>query len=134
MFDNPFATPTGENTRLHTYLFIKARVLKAADVGIFSLGVFTHDYHVDIARLLAAQRRRDAGIQDARSLANVLIETASDRQKKAAKGHMVLNVYMTDRAQVDDVRFRKNIQAVGRHHLPVLDIVLRTPRMFFKLP
>jgi hypothetical protein len=96
--DNPLATLPSEDAGLNSDLFFESSVLETADVRIFALGVLPDHHHVYVASFLATERRRDAGVKDARPLAHVLVETSTYGQQKATESHVILNVRVTDRA------------------------------------
>ena len=119
---------TRKHGRLHRNLLREALVLEAADVGVLALRILTDDDHVDVAALHPPQRRRDAGQQDAGSLADVLVEAAPHRQQQAVQRDVVLDVRVSDCAEEDGVEPAQHVQPVRVHHPAVLEVVVGAPR------
>ena len=104
--DHALAPAPREDARLDADFIGEPTILKAPDVCVFPFGVLPNHYHVDIPSRLVPQRRRDAPMQHARTLADVLIELPPDRQQETVQGNVVLQVRMPYRAEVDLIEFR----------------------------
>ena len=76
---------------------------RAADLGIFALVVLADDQHVDVARLLAGERRGHAVEQADRADIGILLEVAADRHEQRPQRHRVGHGRPADRAEEDRV-------------------------------
>ena len=78
-----------EHRLLEHDLALGAFVHAAADRRVLALGVLAHDDEVDVARLAAGERRRDARHQPARAQVDVLVEAAAELDQRAPQRHVV---------------------------------------------
>ena len=131
--DHALGAVPREHRRLHRHFVRPAGVEHAADLRVLAFGVLAHDDEVDVARLLAGERTADAGVEDRRPHARVLIEAAPDRQQQAVERDVVLHPRIADRAEEDRVERPQPVERVGRHHPAVLEVVLRAPRKVLPL-
>ena len=67
-------------------------------------------------------------MQHARTLADVLIEPPPDRQQETVQRNMILQIGMPHCSEIDLVEFRQSLERVVRHHLTVLEVIVRPPR------
>ena len=107
---------------------------KAAHVGVLALRVFADHQHVYVAGGVALDWRFDAFVEDARSLADVLVERATDGQQQPTERYVVLKVRVSDRAEEDGVRFGERIKRVGRHDDATLAVEFASPRTLVPRP
>ena len=105
----------------------------AADAGVLALGVLAHDHPVQIFRLAALQRCIDAGQDAGRPHVGVLVEALADLQPQSPQRDVVGNIRIAGRAEENRVLAAERIEAVGRHHLAVLAVVVAAPGELLEL-
>ena len=132
--DYSLAALPGEHRRLYAELFREVGIDETAHVGVLALGVLADNHHVYLARPVALQGRRDSLVQDARTLAHVLVERPAYGQQKSAQRDVILDVGMADRAEEYAVGLAQRIQSVRGHDRPVLHVVVAAPGMFHPVP
>ena len=127
---DPVDAEAGEDRFLERELVVGALVEAAADLGIFALVVLADDQHVDVARLLAGERRRHAIEQADRPDIGVLLEVAPDRHQQRPQRHRVRHRRPADGAEEDRVMAGDAAEAVLRHHPAEAGVVIAAPVEF----
>src|SRR3546814_6922077 len=73
----------GDHALLDDEFLVGALVDAATHLGVLALAVLADDVEVDVAGLVAAHRRRDAGQEAHRAQIDVLPKLAADRDQQA---------------------------------------------------
>src|SRR5262245_28844656 len=79
--DNALGAPARKHRPLDDDLTVAPLIDAAADIRIFPLSILPHDEHIDVARLLALERRLDPLVEDGWPHVDVLIEGTANRQQ-----------------------------------------------------
>jgi hypothetical protein len=74
-----------------------------AQAAVLALGVFTHADDIDVGRAASGKRRGDPGQQPDRAQVYVLSQSTPKRQKQLARGDVVGDLRIADRAEIDRV-------------------------------
>ncbi len=124
---NPLDSCPSEDGLLDHSLLFRPAVDEFAVVGILTLGVFSHDQEVDLAGFDVGQGRSHARHQSDRPKVHILIELPTDRQQQTPQRNVIGYARKTDRSKENRVVPGELLDAVGRHHLACLRIVLARP-------
>ena len=114
--DDPLAAQPGEDDVLKRDLLRKAGVVPAAGGAVFALDVLPEEEDVDIAGLVALQRRFEAFVENDGPEVDVEIERAPDGKQELLQRDVIGNVRPADRAEQDGVVFLQLVEIIlGRH-------------------
>ena len=100
---------------------------EAAHLRVFALGVLADYDEIDLAALLAGERRADARIEVGRADIGVLIERAPDRQQESVQGGVVGNLGMAYRAEQDGIAGLQQVDRPGGHHAAPTEVMVGAP-------
>ena len=128
--DDALGAAPSEDVGLEDRFIRGAGVQPPAYRGVFALGVFAEDDQVDVAGLLAGQRRIDAGIQIGRADADALVEAPAQRQQQPVQRDVIGNVRVAHRPEQDGVKAAQLRQPILRHQPPGLPVIRRPPGKF----
>src|SRR5262249_62382691 len=92
--------------------------------GILALGVSADDHPVKLAARYVVQRAADAWQKPARTDIGVLIKRLADRKPQPPQRDIVRDVRRADGTEIDGVEVFQHFMAAGRHHEPVLSIIV----------
>ena len=128
-----FASAACEDPVLDHRLVRKPRVFPFALSRVLALGVFSHEYHIDIAGLLSLQRAGSSGEQFYGPQVDVLIESLADLKQQSAERNMVGYRRVADGAEKNRVVPGQNTEPVRGHHPAGPVIIAAAPGVFVKI-
>ncbi|MNP07878.1 hypothetical protein D3C76_999230 [compost metagenome] len=97
----------------------------AADRRILALGVLADHHEIDVPGFAPGQRTRHTGKQPHRTDIHVLIEVTAELQQRTPQGNVIRHfVRPAHGAKVNRVEALELFEPVGRHHLPVFQVVI----------
>jgi len=121
------AAPTWDNRLLDGEFVGIAGVDMAANLRIFTFGIFAHHAEVDIVAQGRKQNAIDTGQGFDGTKIDVLVEAPTDRKQKLPQRYVVGNAGTSDCAEIDGVVMTKLLKAILRHHAASFHIAFATP-------
>jgi hypothetical protein len=122
-----FDADAREHRFLNGDLLRSASIEPASDLGVLALIVLPDDEEVDRPRDVFTKGAGHAWKERDGAQIDVLLERATDGDEKTPERDVVRNLRRTDGTEEDLIEVAQLIEAVRRHHAPVLRVVRARP-------
>ena len=117
----------GEDAVLDDHLVRLTLVEPCALSCVLAFRVFADEGHIDLFRLHIFERALRSFQELDRPQIDILVKIVPDPDQQPSQGNIVRNARISHSAEKDRVIFGQDIDAVLRHHLSGLQVVLTSP-------